>query len=449
MTATTSIDERLRFLGIDDDTRATLRAMKPMLQAELPGILDAFYKHIDQWPQMVAMFATEKVRQHAREKQFQHWMLIAEGRFDGTYVDSVRRIGAAHNRLGLEPQWYIGGYAFITNALMKMISDHTSKRFGGPAQAADRARMLAAMNRAAMLDMDFAISIYLEEGKRQKDEALQKLADGFQASVGGVVKTIVTASAEMRDAAKAMADIAEGTGETAVAVAAAAEQATTNVATVAAAAEEMTQSVHEIANQLETVSRTTSGAVSRAEHTDGTVKGLVEAAERIGSVLTLIKDIAEQTNLLALNATIEAARAGEAGKGFAVVASEVKNLATQTGKATDEIAQQIDTIQQVSSGTAEAIAAISRSIGEIDHAAASISSAVEEQTATTREVARNTQEASAGTREVSQKVGDVRDAAGETGAAAKRVAEASERLSEQAHRLERDVESFLASVHAA
>ncbi|NBB83886.1 MAG: chemotaxis protein [Alphaproteobacteria bacterium] len=449
MDGTETISARLGFLGIDDETRATLRAMRPMLEAELPGILDGFYAHIAEWPEMAAMFATEAVRRHAREKQLQHWLLIAEAKFDEDYQESVRRIGRAHNRLGLEPRWYVGGYSYLTTALMTRISDRLSRRFAGPAQAAERARMIAAVNKAAMLDMDIAISIYLEEGKREKDEAVRKLADGFQASIGGIVKTIVGAAGEMRDAADGMARTATGTNETAVAVAAAAEQATANVATVAAASEEMAMSVKEIATQVEHVSRTSNQAVDKAEATDKTVQSLVEAAEKIGSVLTLIKDIAEQTNLLALNATIEAARAGEAGKGFAVVASEVKNLANQTGKATDEIAQQIATVQQVSGGTAQAIAEIGKAIGEIDHAATSISSAVEEQTATTAEVARNTQEASTGTREVSTRVGEVRDAAGETGDAARRVAEAAARLADEAHRLETDVDAFLASVNAA
>ncbi len=190
-------------------------------------------------------------------------------------------------------------------------------------------------------------------------------------------------------------------------------------------------------------------AVAEAQHTSEQVKSLAEAAQKIGEVVNLINDIAAQTNLLALNATIEAARAGEAGKGFAVVASEVKTLATQTAKATEEIAAQIAGMQQATGSTVTAIDHIRGTIGEISHVAMTIASAIEEQGAATQEIARNVQQAARGTQDVSANIGGVTKAAATTGAATARMQQATSRLAEQSERLAAEVDRFLATVRAA
>ena len=187
-------------------------------------------------------------------------------------------------------------------------------------------------------------------------------------------------------------------------------------------------------------------AVIDAERTNVQVRGLAAAAQKIGDVVGLISDIAEQTNLLALNATIEAARAGDAGKGFAVVAAEVKNLATATSRATDDITSQITSIQQETDGAVDAIASISSTISEISEIAAAIASAVEQQGAATQEITRNVQEAAAGTSEVSENIIGVNQAATSTGAAAEDVLSASGELSEQSELLRQKVEEFLNGV---
>ncbi|MBL6927768.1 MAG: HAMP domain-containing protein [Rhodospirillales bacterium] len=282
-----------------------------------------------------------------------------------------------------------------------------------------------------------------------KRAAINKMADEFEATVGGVVDQVSSAATEMQASSEAMSSTADQASEQSATVAAASEQASANVQTVASAAEELSSSIAEISRQVGQSSEIASNAVRQADQTNQKVQGLADAANRIGEVVALITDIADQTNLLALNATIEAARAGDAGKGFAVVASEVKNLANQTGKATDEIGTQISEIQAATSDAVTAIEVIGNVIGEIDEIGTTIASAVEQQGAATQEIARNVEQASLGTNEVSANIGGVNQAAGETGAAAMQIRLAASELSVQAETLRTEVRKYLQTVRSA
>jgi len=288
-----------------------------------------------------------------------------------------------------------------------------------------------------------------QEAKERRQKVVDEATARFETKMTEVVKIVASASTELQASAQALSATAEETSKQSGAVAAAAEQASANVQTVAAAAEELTSSVSEISRQVGTSTQITGKAVMEAERTNEKVNALVEAAQRISEVIRLISDIAGQTNLLALNATIEAARAGEAGKGFAVVASEVKNLATQTAKATEEISAQIAAIQAATQESVSAISGIGATIGEISGISSAIAAAVEEQSAATQEIARNVQEAATGTSEVTSNIATVSQAAGETGAAASQVLSASGELSSQATVLRQEFESFIHSIRAA
>jgi methyl-accepting chemotaxis protein len=287
------------------------------------------------------------------------------------------------------------------------------------------------------------------QAKEARAAEVERLIGGFEGGVGEILRTVASAATELDSTAQSMAAIAEETSRQAMAAAAAARQTSSNVSTVAAASEEMTSSLREISRQVSRSTGIASQAVEQARRTNGTVRGLAEAAGRIGEVVGLIQSIASQTNLLALNATIEAARAGEAGKGFAVVASEVKNLATQTARATEEISAQISAMQAATSGAVTDIQGIGGTIGEINEITTTIAATVEEQSAATAEISRSVGQAAAGTSEVSGNVVQVTEAASQTGAAATQVLGASGELARQAERLRTEVERFLSGIRAA
>lgn len=283
------------------------------------------------------------------------------------------------------------------------------------------------------------------EAKSAEDRhrAMLQLADSLENSVAGTVQAISSSASEMQSSAQAMTATAEDTTRQASSVASATLQANTNVEVVASAAEELAASIREIGEQVTMSAQVASNAVTEARRATGQVQGLLEATSRIGEVVQLITAIAEQTNLLALNATIEAARAGDAGKGFAVVANEVKNLANQTGRATQDISEQITAVQSATHDAVQAIQSIAGVIDRINEIAAAISAAVEEQGAATQEIARNTQQAALGTHSVSSTIGEVGVAAKETGDAATSVLERANGLSGQADELQRAVHLFL------
>jgi methyl-accepting chemotaxis protein len=287
------------------------------------------------------------------------------------------------------------------------------------------------------------------EQRDRRSETIEELISGFDAKVGQALGIVSNAAKKMQSTAQNMSKVAEGTSEQSSAVTAASEQATANVQTVAAAAEELAASVREISRQVQDSSSIAQGAVQETERATSEVRGLVEASQRIGEIVNLINDIAGQTNLLALNATIEAARAGDAGKGFAVVASEVKNLANQTAKATEEIAAQINAIQDATGSAVQVIEGISGTVGKINEIATGISAAVEQQGAATAEISRNVQEAARGTHEVNENIARVSAGTNETGSAASQVLAATADLSQQATVLGDDVKTFLEKVRAA
>jgi methyl-accepting chemotaxis protein len=342
----------------------------------------------------------------------------------------------------------------LTSVMRDLASGTLDVEVGGQ----DRTDEIAEMARAVQVFKDNAVEkARLEEAQAtaqqraesERREGLRELAQRFESSVKGVVDRVLSSAERMEATAQRMSATADDASRESANVAAASSEATANVETVAATADQLSASIAEIGRQVVQSAKITQNAVSEVDATDETVRGLAEAASRIGEVVTLINDIAGQTNLLALNATIEAARAGEAGKGFAVVAQEVKNLANQTARATEEISAQILAVQEE---TGEAVGAIERIrdiIGEVNDISTTISSAVEEQGASTQEIARAVQQAAQGTQGVNRNIATVSKAASETGTAADDVLSASKDLTRQAEDLRGEVEHFLEEVRTA
>jgi len=287
-----------------------------------------------------------------------------------------------------------------------------------------------------------------KRGQAKRKADMHRLAGEFEREVGNIVDTVSSASNELETAAVTLTRTAETTQSLSTTVAASSEEASANVKSVASAAEEFSGSVAEIGRQVLESRRIAAEAVKQAETTNARMTELSQSATRIGDVVKLITSVADQTNLLALNATIEAARAGSAGKGFAVVAQEVKALAAQTSKATDEISAQIAAMQMATEGSVAAIKEIGDTINRISEIATTIASAVEEQDAATQEISRNVQQAAAGTMQVASHITDVSCSANKTGSASSQVLVSAQSLSKESNHLKQEVKRFLATIRA-
>ncbi|WP_421739600.1 methyl-accepting chemotaxis protein [Caulobacter sp.] len=425
------LGDRLAFIGLDDSARKALRDLRPLIRKEIGGALGAFYAKVKATPHTRAFFKNDAHIDAASDRQAAHWDVIAQGDFSGDYVDTVRTIGQVHARIGLEPRWYIGGYAVVMDRLLRTTIDSLWPRGmmskGDPGKAGDA---VSALMKAAMLDMDFAISIYLEtiEAERQRLEAsrlenekcqnvmvaalgaaldqlaqgdlmgrlevevkpeFQKLKDDFNNAVGILEQA-------MSRIAVATDGIRSGSDEIGVAaddLSRRTEQQAASLEQTAAALDEITSTVRRSAAGAKQASEVVAGAKTEAERSGVVVDqavaamGEIEGSSReISNIIGVIDEIAFQTNLLALNAGVEAARAGEAGRGFAVVAQEVRALAQRSADAAKEIKALISaSTRQVEAGvglvgqTGAALRGIVDKVAEIDDLIVQISSSAQEQ----------------------------------------------------------------------
>ena len=287
------------------------------------------------------------------------------------------------------------------------------------------------------------------EAKERRATSIDQAICSFEAGISAITTQLATSAGETHGAAESLHRTAEAVTGKSAAVSAAADDAAANVQSIAAASEEISASIGEIGRQAAESEKIAIKAVDQAGRTNRTVQGLTSAAQKIGDVIKIISEIAAQTNLLALNATIEAARAGEAGKGFAVVASEVKSLASQTTRATEDIAKQVSEIQSATSESAAAIEEIAATIGQISEITTTMVGAVEQQRTASREIGQNAQSAASRTQDVSGNIADVAQGAGESSAASNQLLAAAKALMAQGDRLRSEVDGFVARIRAA
>jgi methyl-accepting chemotaxis protein len=342
----------------------------------------------------------------------------------------------------------------MTSAMERLANRDRTVEIVGVGQSDEIGAMARAVqvfkdNAIAMEQMEAERQIMAERAEAEKAQERNRLADQFEASVAGVVQSISAAASSLKDTARRMSSTAEDTSKQSLAVASAAKQSNASVQMVATAAEELSASIDEISRQVASATQLSDQSAANGRRTDETVRTLSVAVQRIGDVVKLIDDIAAQTNLLALNATIEAARAGEAGKGFVVVASEVKVLANQTAKATEDIRSQIGAIRTQTDLAVTAIKQICDNVVEVHGISAAIAAAVQEQGAATQEIARSVNQAADGSNQVTESIATVTNSAAETGEAAGGMLNSASDLAHQADMLRTEMDRFLAGVRAA
>jgi methyl-accepting chemotaxis protein len=391
-----------QFLAFDERTAALLQEFWTHLEPELPTVLNRFYENLANFSELSDMIRNEGAEiDTLKNAQSIHWRSLFNNAFDDAHLEANRRIGLTHARIGLTTDWYMMGYA---NALTDMLGV-AARKYGR--DATKMSAVSSAVTKAVVLDMQLAVQTYFDETKAMYQRRLEELASDFQNTVGATADMVLTSSQQIGHQAQSTAQRQDTGSEHSVGVAKTTESVLNQVQSMAAATEELSASLTEVSRQVQRSSEVAAQAVQDADRADTQIKQLAEAADSIGNVVDLINQIAGQTNLLALNATIEAARAGDAGKGFAVVANEVKTLANQTAKATEEIKGQIDRIQSEMRGTEEAIGSIRSVIEEMNESAGAISGTVEEQRQATQEIAESSASVSQGMGSVAEGVSEI------------------------------------------
>jgi len=431
VTQQAEIAEKLKFVGMSEPLLAALSALKPLIEASVGPALDRFYTNASAKPETARHFRDASHIQHAKKKQVDHWGLIATGTFDQNYIDGVTRIGKVHAKLGLEPQWYIGGYSLILEELVKTIIETQLGGFGMGKKARKTATGVAAVVKAAMIDMDYAISVYLDalseerakaeaeqaKLKAEQDEALKIMSNALDRLADNdleyrITQTLpadfVTMGENYNNAVESLrstlADVRNTSTEINAAtsnLSASADNLSGRTEQQAASLEESSAALHQLNQSMRSSAKTATDAATRVNEAETSARqsgAIVEKAmsamgeidkssSKISSIIGVIDDIAFQTNLLALNAGVEAARAGEAGRGFAVVAQEVRELAQRCANAAKEIkglitvsSSQVKTGVELVEETGKALGEIITQVAVVQDLVKDISSATEQQT---------------------------------------------------------------------
>ncbi len=436
-----SIDlkKRLDFIQLDEKLCETLKKNASALEQNIDPILEGFYAHVATYEHLVEKFPNGTVEPKAAQRR--HWLNLFSGEFNEAYLENIIKIGKVHGQVDLKPQWYIGGYAIALSNIAKVLVGALNKN------PKDLELALEATIKAALLDMDLALSTYMdssqEEGmQRQLNDISSKITDAFTFAK----ENIQGASSDLGDMSQKISGSIETLSrENLEAV----ERSQEKIKSVVETSQELGEAIKEISDQVARSSGITGEAVNKTQMAQGKIDDLVTCATTIGDVIQMINKIASQTNLLALNATIEAARAGEAGKGFAVVASEVKNLANQTEKATEEITSQVTVIQGNINETAELFKSVDSTVNEMNEIATIISGAVEEQNAATSDIANHIEGVSAESEQSKSRAEQINEKARETKEISGKISKTSEDINEAFIELNRRLSEIVEEAEAA
>lgn len=435
----------LKSANLDDSMRQELRRLRPVLMREVPAFARTHFRNVAMLDGSIQhdLAAFEPVI----EAYIGHWDVLLAAEFGPDYAKALRRLMESALAAKIGPQWLVGSYglAVAGTVIDQLASSPRSSRFGGRSELTAALPAVRYLSKAAMLDTCAGILAATAIFRVARKGSVEQAGTRFRELIG----SLSGASTNLAKAAGMMTESADTTARLSETVSKASLDASANVSSVAAATEQLSASVGEISRQVGRSSEIASTAVDQAKRTDNLIAALSEASAKIGDVLKLISSVAQQTNLLALNATIEAARAGESGRGFAVVAQEVKALAAQTAKATEEIGIQISGIHAATAEAVNSTREIVGTIGQISETTAVIANSVEEQRAATQEIAQNVQRAALGTDQVASTIKGVDEQAGTTGAAAAQLLSSARLLSDDSARLQSEIDQFLAAIATA
>ena len=437
-------EARMRLFGLDERTRKTIRLLWPVIAPHLQEAIDEILAAAAKLP-----FISEVVAEHRdfiKKLETMHFEALLNGNLDGNYLESCRNTVRQEAAIGLDGRMRSTSGNFVLRAAMNAFAQKYRFR---PSKLADCS---IAISQVLAFDVSNAMTLHrdaAEQALQTRRKAIDESIADFSGAIGGVINAIKSASKSLSSSCTTMKDAATDTLARMASVSSAATETAHRVDVVEAATDHLSSSIEHIGKQASRSLDMARSAVDDTQRMHQAIQSLNEGAERIGSVVGLISAIASQTNLLALNATIEAARAGESGRGFAVVASEVKALANQTTRATEEISQQIASIQEATKHTVEEISSISKVINELTSVTTTIASAVDEQGSVTREIAGSMHTAASNTARASEEIHSVEESASKSTEAVDDIGAWTDRLSAGANDLESQVAKFFSRVRAA